>query len=171
MQQQAGRAEDHDDDLGRLHDAHDLRLVERVRELPGEGRQEEEGQDEEPARNGAERGLLLRIAVDAVDHQQHHRGAKEVVVERAEELRDENRPEAPRAEKVEGVLHQLVVSRLASSAYPSSPAVAGPPLGARRSPALCEARRRPLGCNADIAGPRGDPNRGRRGAHFPRCTR
>ena len=64
----------------------------RVGELPGERRQQEEGQDEQPARNRAERRLLLRVAVDAVDDEHHHRGAEQIVVERAEELGDEDRP-------------------------------------------------------------------------------
>ncbi len=37
------------------------------------------------------------VAIDAVDHQHHHRGAEQIVVERAEELGDENRQEAPRS--------------------------------------------------------------------------
>ena len=53
----------------------------------------------------AERRFLRRVAVDAVDDQQHHRGAEQIVVERAEELRDEHRQEAARAQQVGGVLH------------------------------------------------------------------
>ena len=89
MQQETRRARDHDQDFGGFDDADDPRLVVGVGELAGERRQQEEGQDEQPAGDGAERRLLLRVAVDAVDHQHHHRGAEQIIVERAEELRRE----------------------------------------------------------------------------------
>ena len=43
LAEQAGRSEQHDRDLGRLHDADDLRLVHRVGKLSGQRREEEEG--------------------------------------------------------------------------------------------------------------------------------
>jgi phosphatidylglycerophosphate synthase len=51
VQQQPGRAEDHDQDLGGLHDPDDARLVVSVGELAGERREQEEWQDEQPAGN------------------------------------------------------------------------------------------------------------------------
>ena len=50
-------------------------------------------------------GFLRRVAINAVDDEQHHRGAEQIVVERAEELRDENRQEAARAQEMGSVLH------------------------------------------------------------------
>ena len=107
VEQQARRPEQHDENLGRLDDADDLRLVAGVGELPGQRRQEEEGEDEQPPGNGAEGRLLLGIAIDAVDDQHDHGGAKEVVVERAQELGDEQGQEAPRPDEVNGVVHLM----------------------------------------------------------------
>ena len=96
---EADRADDHDQDFGGLHDPDDLRLVRRIGQLPGQRRQQEEGQDEQPAGDRAERRFLLGVAIDAVDHQHDHRGAEQIVVERAEELGDEDRQEATRAQQ------------------------------------------------------------------------
>ena len=82
-----------------------LRLVAGVGELAGERRQQEEGQDEQPAGDRAERRFLSRVAIDAVDDQHDHRGVEQIVVERAEELGDEERQEAARAQQMDGVLH------------------------------------------------------------------
>ena len=41
----------------------------------------------------------------------HHRGAEQIVVEGAEELGDEERQEAPRAQQVGAVLHRRGVPR------------------------------------------------------------
>ena len=106
MEEQAGGAEDHDEDFRGLHDPDDLRLVVGIGELAGERREQEEGRDEQPTRNGAERRLLLGIAVDAVDHQHHHRGAEQIVVERPQELGDEDRQEPPGPHQVKRVVHQ-----------------------------------------------------------------
>ena len=38
------------------------------------------------------------VAIDAVDHEHHHRRAEQIVVEGAQELGDENRQEPPRAQ-------------------------------------------------------------------------
>ena len=78
---------------------------------PGERRQQEERGDEQPAGNRAERRFLLGVAIDAEDHQHHHRGAEQVVVEGAEELGDENRQESPRLHEVDGVVHQVARRR------------------------------------------------------------
>ena len=81
-------------------------LVVGVGELARKRRQQEKWRDEQAAGNRAERRLLLGIAIDAVDDQQDHRGAEQVVVEGAEELRDENRQEAARAQQMGDVLDQ-----------------------------------------------------------------
>jgi len=98
VDQQSDRADQHDQYFRRLDDAHQLGLVALVGQLPRQGRQEEEGQDEQAAGDGAKRRLLRRILIDAVDHQHHHRGAEQIVVEGAEKLGDEDRQEAPGTE-------------------------------------------------------------------------
>ena len=106
-EQQAGGADDHDEDLGGLDDADDARLVAGVGELAGERREQEEGQDEQPAGDRAERRFLGRVAIDAVDDQHDHRGAEQIVVERAEELGREDRQEAARAQQMGDVLARV----------------------------------------------------------------
>ena len=106
VEQKAGRPEQHDPDLGGFDDADDARLVMRVGELPGERRKQEEGGDEQAAGDGAERRFLLGVAIDAEDHQHHHRGAEQIVVEGAQELGDEDRQEAPGLHEVDSVVHQ-----------------------------------------------------------------
>jgi hypothetical protein len=49
---------------------------------------------------------LSRVLIDSVDHQHDHAGAEQIVVERAEELGDENRQESARSQQVNGVVHQ-----------------------------------------------------------------
>ena len=73
---------------------------------PASADKQEEGGDEQAAGDRAEGRFLLGIAIDAVDHQQHHRGAEQIVVEGAEELRDEQRQEAARAQQMGDVLDQ-----------------------------------------------------------------
>jgi hypothetical protein len=73
---------------------------------PASAESRKKGSDEQAGGNRAERRLLLGIAVDAVDHQHHHRGAEQIVVERPQELGGENRQEAPRFQKVQRVLHR-----------------------------------------------------------------
>ena len=71
----------------------------------------------------AERRFLRRVAVNAVDHQHHHRGAEQIIVERAEELGDENRQEAAGAQEVGGVLHRAGRVIAASARAPQARAV------------------------------------------------
>src|SRR4029078_7011288 len=84
----------------------DLRLVDRIGELARKRREQEEGKDEQAAGDRAERSLLLGLAGDAVNHQQHHRGAEEIVVEGAQELRREDRQETPGTHQMKRILHQ-----------------------------------------------------------------
>ena len=106
VEDQPGRAEQHDPDFGAFDDAHDRGLVIGVGELAGERGQEEKWRDEQAAGDRAEGRFLLGIAINAVDHQHDHGGAEQIVVEGAEELRDEQRHEAARAEQVSDVLEQ-----------------------------------------------------------------
>ena len=54
----------------------------------------------------AEPGLRRLVIIDLVDDEQHHRVLEQIVVERAEQLGDEQRQEAARAEQVGGAVHQ-----------------------------------------------------------------
>ncbi len=127
-QHESGRAERHDGDLEQLDEADQPRLVVLVGELAGGGREQEERQHEQRAgevhhhvgRHRGERG--------AVERDQQHQGVLEdVVVQRAEELRREERPEAALREQPElaGVGH-----------------VGAPRRGRERSPARPTARLR-----------------------------
>ena len=46
------------------------------------------------------------VIIDLVDDEQHHRVLEQIVVERAEQLGDEQRQEAARAEQMGGAVHQ-----------------------------------------------------------------
>ena len=105
-----GAADHHDADLGQLDDADEPRLVVVVGELAGQRREEEEGQDEQALRDGAELGLLRRVRIELVDDEQHHRLLEQVVVERAEQLGREQRQEPPRAQQVGDVLDQALAA-------------------------------------------------------------
>ena len=50
------------------------------------------------------------VAVDAVDHQHHHRGAEQIVVEGAQELGDEDRQEAAAAQQLGRGFHEVRAS-------------------------------------------------------------
>ena len=57
-------------------------------------------------RDGAELKLLRRVRIELVGDEQHHGLLEQAVVERAEELRREQRQEPPRAQQVGDVLDQ-----------------------------------------------------------------
>ena len=76
-----------------------------VGELAGQCREQEEGQDEQPAGDRREGGFLPRVIVDPVDHQHDHRGAEQIIVEGAQELGREQRQEPAFGEKPEGRGH------------------------------------------------------------------
>jgi hypothetical protein len=106
VQPEAGAADQHDGDFEQLDHARQRRLVVLVGELPGGGREEEEGQDEHARREvgqqlGLERGPGRRLE----GQQHHHRVLQHVVVECAEELGDEQRGEAARAQQAGLVAH------------------------------------------------------------------
>ena len=112
LERQTERADKHDEDLGGLHDPHEVRLVGRIGELPGERRQQEEGQDEQSTRDRAEGRLLRGVAVDAVNHQHDHRGAEQIVVERAEELGREQGQETATQQQAGRRFHRVSLSCL-----------------------------------------------------------
>jgi hypothetical protein len=118
--QQAGRADQHDADLGGLDPADDHRLVAHVGELAAERREDEERQDEQARRDRAELRLRFLGIVDAVDDEQHHRVLEQVVVESVEQLRREQRQEAPLPQQVCRCQHDLPARPLTlrSMTYP-----------------------------------------------------
>ena len=79
---------------------------------PDERREQEEGQDEEALRDRAELELLRRVRIELIGDEQHDRLLEQAVVERAEELRREQRQETPRAQQVGDVLDQGMGARL-----------------------------------------------------------
>ena len=123
----------HDADLEQLHRPDQARLVELVRELPGGGREEEEGQDEEAAGQGDQELALLRVLHQAEGDQGDQRGPEEVVVEGAQELGDEERQEAPATQDVIGRLRHLGPPLWIRSRRSSRPAAAGRRRGSRGS--------------------------------------
>src|SRR3546814_19938435 len=73
-----------------------------VGQLPRHGGKEEEGQDEQAGSQRAERRFGPFVAIDAIDHEQHHRGLVEIVVEGVEKLGDEQGQKSPLAHKMRG---------------------------------------------------------------------
>ena len=92
------RADAHQADFAQFHGADDPRLVAHIGELPGQRRKKEEGQDEQAGSQSAESRLGAFVVIDRVDDKQDHSGLVEVVVERVEQLRDEQRQEPPAAQ-------------------------------------------------------------------------
>ena len=62
-------------------------------------------------RDGAELELLRRVRIELIGDEQHDRLLEQAVVERAEELRREQRQEPPRAQQVRDVLDQALGAR------------------------------------------------------------
>ena len=92
----------HDRDLSGLDDLQDQRLVIAVRELACETREQQKGQDEQPAGEiGEQFGCDLRLKPGAERRQQHEPILQQVVIERAERLAGEVRQEAPFGEQPE----------------------------------------------------------------------
>ena len=109
---QARAADDHDPDFGELDDSDKLGLVMVVGKLPGQGREQEEGQDEQPLSDRAELEFLPRVLEQLIRDEQHHRLLEQAVIERAEELGREQGHEAPRAQQVSNVLDQAWAARV-----------------------------------------------------------
>ena len=105
----------HDADFRRLDDADEPSLVVVVGELARQRREEEEGQDEQRLRDGAELKLLRRVGIELIGDEQHDRLFEQAVVERAEELGREQGQEPPLAQQVRDVLnHDLGAPALIS---------------------------------------------------------
>ncbi len=95
-----GRA--HDNDLEQLDVEDQARFLEPVGHLPGDRREQEERQDEDAGRSGDHDPRVDLRGVGRVERdQQDQREAVGVVVERAEELRCEQRQEPPAAQEME----------------------------------------------------------------------
>ncbi len=94
-------AERHDADFGNLHHARDLRLVDPIGQRSRRTGKEEERRDEQGAGEHDERrradASLLR---EPERHDDAECALQQVVVERTEELRDEQRSKAPRRQKL-----------------------------------------------------------------------
>ena len=100
--EEADRAERHDRELERHRDRDEPRLLVLVGDLARGGREQEERQDEQRLREVLQRVRRHRgEARRLVGEQDHQRLLEDVVVERAEELHAEERPEAPLGQQPE----------------------------------------------------------------------
>ena len=91
-------------DLAELHKANQPRLLELVGQNAGGGGKQKERQDEQPSRQIDENRLALGVfdgGNGAVGEEHRQRRLEDVVVERAEKLRHEERPQPPRAKQAE----------------------------------------------------------------------
>ena len=94
--------EDHDPHFQGLHEDGDPPFVVLVRDLPGGGGEEQEGQDEESGDEIHHQGRIHRRVRGGVEGHHHGEGElEEVVVEGAEELGPEERRETPFAQERE----------------------------------------------------------------------
>ena len=108
VQGEPGRPQDHDPHFQQLDQPDDAGAFVLVGELPGGGREQEEGQDQHAAAQvdqhlGADAGHRGGLIGD----QQHQGILEQVVVERAQQLGDEERAETPGGQQAElvGLLH------------------------------------------------------------------
>jgi hypothetical protein len=108
-QQQARRAHGHDPDFAGLDDADDARLVAHVGQLARDRRQRHEGHDEQRRGQPREARFGLLGIVDVEHHEQNHGVLEQVVVERAQQLRDEQGQKAARAEEMRRGGHSVMV--------------------------------------------------------------
>jgi len=93
---EAEGGERHDGDLRHLDDDDQPRLLKLVGKAPRGRREQEEGQDEDARGDGRpELAIDARLGSDAEGHQDDQRVLEDVVVQRAHELGDEQRQEAP----------------------------------------------------------------------------
>ena len=97
---EADQRDEHDRDLGELDHADQPGLVPRIGNLAGKRGEEEIGQDEQPGRDRRElRGLARIGGVKPEIGEEQQRELEQIVVEGAQELHDEQRREAARAEQ------------------------------------------------------------------------
>ena len=90
-----------DPDFADLHQANEPRLLELVGEGAGGGREQEERQDEQSGGEVDVDAARILGGQEAEGQDDDERLLEQVVVERAEELRDEERRQAPGAEQSE----------------------------------------------------------------------
>ncbi len=97
VEQEAGGPDRHDGDFPQLDQPDQRVLGELLAKLPGQGRKQEERQDEQ---QGAEVDPDTAITVDAqlVEDGEDQRLLEDIVVERSERLGHEERQEAPRTQ-------------------------------------------------------------------------
>ena len=93
---ETGSADQHNGDFAGLDDADQQGLVAHVRQLPGQRREQEERNDENGRGQSAEAGFLCLGIIDLVHDVEDHRVLEQIVVERPEELGDEQGQEASR---------------------------------------------------------------------------
>ena len=98
-------ADRHNADLRQLDPTDDHCLVAHVGQLPRQGREDEERQDEQPRSDRRKLRLGLLGVVHAVNDEQHHRVLVEVVVERVEQLGGEQRQEAALVKQISRCQH------------------------------------------------------------------
>ena len=99
-QDQAKSPHQHDADFRGLYDADDPGLVAHVGQLAGQRRKQEKGRNEQGGGNRAEQPFGRFGVVHGVDNEEDHRIAIEIVVERVEQLGDEQRKETTAADQV-----------------------------------------------------------------------
>ena len=91
---EADEGDAHDPDLGGLDPADQPRLVDGIGDLAGERREQEIGQDEQAGGDDAEQfGLFGRGRIEAEGGEEGQGELEQIVVQRAEELDDEQGPE------------------------------------------------------------------------------
>ncbi len=100
-------ADDHNADFRCLDVADYHRLVAHVGELAGQRGEQEEGQDEHGRSDAAEDRFRFGRIVDAVDDEQHHRILVQIVVERVEKLRREERQKPALLQQMCGCEHAI----------------------------------------------------------------
>ena len=102
---EAGAADQHDDDLGRFTMRMIFALSLASASWPASAESRKKGRMKTAVVIALNQNSSRSLVVDLVDDEQHHRVLEQIVVERAEQLGDEQRQEAPRAEQVGGAGH------------------------------------------------------------------
>ena len=102
FQPEPHRAHRHDDDLSDLDDAGDIRLVDAVgQRTRGAGEEEERRNEDRAGQHDEGGGVHACLRGEPVGHHDSHRALQEVVVEGAQELRDEQRCKPTRRQELD----------------------------------------------------------------------
>ena len=105
MRDEADRADHRDRDLEHFHQPNDARAFELVCELTRGGREQEKRQDEDTAGEIHQNARIEARRLCRLEReQQHHRVLEQVVVQRAEELRQKEGQKATGAQQIELVV-------------------------------------------------------------------